>query len=135
MPRSKLIDAGEEIIYVYPEVRYIDDRGNPQYVPSSEPYPVRVTFTAARQSASDLIGQVEIGNVTGVVRSFKGGSWAKVMRNMRGAWEPWDVVTQPHLSTGPSRASRHGEFELRSTNGLGAHQTEDKPGGESWQNG
>jgi len=119
IPRSKLLDKGEEIVYVYPEVRYMDERGNPQYMPSSEAKAVRVTFSATRQSASDLIGQVEIGNVRGVTRHFTGGSWAKVLRNMRGVWEEWDVVTQPHLSTGASRATRHWEFELRSTNGLG----------------
>lgn len=127
IPRSKLLDKGEEIVYVYPEVRFEDERGNPQYVPSAEPKPVRVTFSAARQSASDLIGQVEIGNVKGVTRHFTGGSWAKVLRNMRGVWEEWDVVTQPHLSTGPSRATRHWEFELRSTNGLG-NEFPDKDG-------
>lgn len=119
IPRSKLLDKGEELIYVHPEVRFLDDRGNPQYVPSEDSYPLRVSFSAARQSPSDLIGQVEIGNVKGIVRKFRGGSWSKVLRNIRGAWEEWDVVTQPHLSTGSSRAIRHWEFELRSTNGLG----------------
>lgn len=119
IPQSKLVDRGEEIIYVYPEVRITDDRDNMLYAASDDPYAVRATLTAARQSASDLIGQVEIGNVTGIVRNFKGGSWAKVLRNIRGFWEEWDVVTQPHLSTGASRAARHWEFELRSTNGLG----------------
>lgn len=114
-----MIDKGEEVVYVHPEVRFVDERGNPQYAPSVEPVAIRATFSAARQSASDLIGQVEIGNVKGITRSFTGGSWAKVLRNMRGVWEEWDVVTQPHLSVGPSRASRHWEFELRSTNGLG----------------
>lgn len=119
MPRSKLIDYGEEVIWVYPEVRTVDASGNHVYVASNEPVMVRATITAMRQSASDLIGQVEIGSVKGVTRGFIGGSWVKVLRNIRGAWEEWDVVTQPHLSVGASRAVRHWEFELRSTNGLG----------------
>lgn len=127
MPRTKLIDNGEEIIYVYPEIRTQDARGNPLYVPAAEPYAVRATFSASRQSASDLIGQVEIGNAFGVTRTFRGGSWAKVSRNIRGRWEEWDVVTQPHLASGPSRSSRHWEFELRSTNGLGEHLSDTPP--------
>lgn len=119
MPRSKLLDAGEEIIYVYPEVRVMDERGNPQYAASTEGYAVRATFSATRQSPSDLIGQVEIGNARGVTRDFRGGSWAIVKRNIRGAWEEWNVVSQPHLSVGSSRAVRHYEFELRSVNGMG----------------
>lgn len=114
MPRSKIMDRGEEVITVFPEVSYRDDRGNLQQFPGTEGVDVRVTVSAMRMSASDVPGQIAISNVSMTARKVPGWEWARVL--FRG--EEWDIITPPHISTGVSRASRHYEFSLRSRNRL-----------------
>lgn len=114
MPRSKLLDKGEELVTVYPEVEYTTSRGNKMQVPGTEGTNLRVTVSAERMSSSDLLGQVSISIVTCSTRWIPGWDWARVV--FRG--EEWDLVTPPHVASGASRASRHFEFQLRSRNKL-----------------
>lgn len=114
MPRSKVLDGGEEIAIVYPEVLYTDDRGNRFYVAGEKPEKIRVTVSKARTSSSDLPGQVSIQNLKCTTRRITGWDWDRIV--LRG--EEWDLTTPPHIASGVSRASRHYEFELRSRNKL-----------------
>lgn len=114
MPRNKLVDRGEEIITVYPEVLFIDRQGNRSYRAGREGHAVRISVSEERKTPSDMIGQVSISLVRCVARSIPAWDWARVV--FRG--EEWDIVTPPHISSGASRATRHHEFVLRSRNGL-----------------
>lgn len=115
MARSKLMDRGEEICEIYPEVIVIDERGIQSRRAGTKPERYRVTVSKERQSTSDLIGQVSIRMLRVTTRHMAGGDYARAW--FRGEW--WDVQTQPHLSTGASKATRHWEFTLRSRNSLG----------------
>lgn len=115
MPRTKLLDRGEEICEIYPEVRVRNRQGSFSLRPGKTPEVIRVTVTEERMSASDLIGQVSIHYLRLSTRHMRGGAYARVV--FRG--EEWDIVTPPHLSTGSSRAIRHWEFKIRSRNRLG----------------
>lgn len=114
MPRTKLLDRGEEIMVAYPEVLFKDKRGNLQRRPGKQGRELRVSVSKERMSSSDLIGQVSISLIRCTTRSAPGWDYARIV--FRG--EEWDVVTPPHLSSGVSRASRHWEFTLRSRNRL-----------------
>lgn len=123
MPRSKLLDKGEEVAVLYPEVRIKDARGLTQRQPGKVGYPIRVTVTSARMTASDVPGQVSISAVNMITRynpDIPFWDWARL--EFRG--EEWDVKTPPHLSSGASRATRHWEFEARSRNRLGGNHAE-----------
>lgn len=113
--RSRLLDRGRAIVEVYPEVTVINDRGTPVKMPATTPVRVRATVTEDRSSSAELPGQVEVKVVKFTARSAPVGSWAKVM--YRG--EEWDVAIPPHFSVGPSRATDHVEFTLRSRNRVG----------------
>lgn len=114
MPRTKLLDCGEEICEIYPEIRVRDRYGGESIRAGKIPEIIRVTVTAERMSASDLIGQVSIHYLRLSTRSMRGGAYARVV--FRG--EEWDIVTPPHVSSGSSRAIRHWEFTIRSRNRL-----------------
>lgn len=114
MPRGKLIDRGEELCTVYPEVIYKDKDGKLLHRAGKEGKQIRVTVSEERRTASDLIGQVSVNMIRCVARYVPGWDWARVV--FRG--EEWDIVTPPHISSGSSRAIRHYEFVLRSRNGM-----------------
>lgn len=118
MPRSKLLDSGEEICVVYPEVEYTDSRGNKLLKAGLEGFPIRVSVSATRMTSSDLLGQVAVNMVRCTTRSVPGWKWARVV--FRG--EEWDILTPPHIASGASRATRHWEFTLRSRNRIGEPQ-------------
>ncbi|WP_024816965.1 hypothetical protein [Arthrobacter sp. 31Y] len=110
--RSRLLDAGAEVVLVYPEVVEVNRRGDPLRVPSDTPVRVRVTTSVDRSSDAELPGQVSSKVVKCLARSAPVGSWARVVY----AGEDWDVAYPPRLSPGVSRATRHVEFGLRSRN-------------------
>lgn len=114
MPRGKLIDQGEELCTVYPEVEYTDRYGNKTRRAGKVGHRIRVTVSEERRTPSDLMGQVSVNMIRCIARYVPGWDWARVVfRN-----EEWDIVTPPHISSGASRATRHYEFVLRSRNGL-----------------
>lgn len=119
MPRSKILDRGEEVATIYPEVRETNGRGEVYKTPGETGYTVRVTVTADKQAIAELPGQVHVK----VVRMFfrwpesrgKLGSNARIV--FRG--EDWDMSVPPHYSYGASRAMRHVELIIKSRNRLG----------------
>lgn len=114
MPRTKLLDRGEEIMTVFQEVVFEDSRGNLTRRPGKEQADVRVSVSKERMTASDLIGQVSINYVRITARKLPGWDFSRVF--FRG--EEWDITTPPHVSSGVSKASRHWEFTIRSRNRL-----------------
>jgi len=115
MARSRLLDAGREIILVYPEVLTVNSRGDEIRVPSDVPVEVKVTTSAQRQGDAEVPGQVSIKTVRCITRDAPVGSWARIV--YRG--EEWDLAAPPRFTPGLSKATRHVEFILRSRNKLG----------------
>lgn len=114
MPKSKLLDRGEEILEVFPEVRYKSDRDGEMYAAGRESRKIRVTVSYTRVSSSDIPGQVTIDEVKITTRFFPGWDWNRCI--FRG--EEYNLDKPPHLSTGTSKATRHYELILRGRNGL-----------------
>lgn len=110
-----MLDRGEELLTVYPEMLYTNRRGERMRIPGKEGTDVRVTVSAERMSSSDLVGQVAISYVTLSARWVPGWDWARVV--FRG--EEWDLVHPPHVASGASRSARHWEVKLRSRNKMG----------------
>jgi hypothetical protein len=84
-------------------------------VPDDTPVEIRVTTAEDRQSDAEIAGQVSVKVVRVLTRWAPVGSWARVEY----AGETWDLQSPPRFVTGPSRASDHVEFILRSRNQAG----------------
>jgi len=110
MLRSRLLDAGTSIIYVYPEVAARDSRNNLVKVPSETPIEVRATTTADRSSTAELPGQIEVSVIKCMTRDAPVGAWARVVHEGR----EWDLASPPRFSPGRSKATRFVSFTLRS---------------------
>lgn len=114
MSRSRLLDAGTEIIYVYPSVAQTNARGDVLQVPSTTPVAVRCTTSSQRQGDAELPGQVSMKTIRCIARSAPVSSWVRV--EYQG--EEWDLVGPPRFTPGVSRATAHCEFVIRSRNRL-----------------
>lgn len=114
MARSRLLDAGTEIILVYPSEYATNARGDVLQRPSETPVRVRATTSAQRQGDAELPGQVSMKTIRCIARSAPVGSWARV--EYQG--EEWDLVGPPRFTPGVSRATTHCEFIIRSRNKL-----------------
>lgn len=117
MRRSRLLDAGSDVILVYPEVSMRDSRNNLVKVPSDTPVTVRATTSMDRSSIAELPGQVEISVIRCVTRDAPVGSWARVEY----AGKEWDLAAPPRWSPGMSKATRYVSFTLRSRPGDTVH--------------
>src|ERR671926_1031438 len=113
MRRSRLLDSGTDIIWVYPEVEMRDSRNNLLKVPSDTPVKVHATTTADRSSIAELPGQVELSIIKCVTRDAPVGSWARVVYKN----QEWDLASPPRWSPGMSKATRFVSFTLRSRPG------------------
>lgn len=114
MRRSRLLDAGSDIIYIYPEVKMRDSRNNLVKVPATEPIKVRATTSYERSSIAELPGQIDLSVVKCVTRSAPVGSWARVVYDNR----EWDLAAPPRFSPGMSKATAFVSFTLRSRPGI-----------------
>ena len=110
MKRSRLLDAGTDTIYVYPEVKMRDSRGNLVKVPATEPVEVRATTSQDRSAIAELPGQIEISVIKCITRDAPIGSWARVVYDGK----EWDVASPPRFSPGRSKTTRFVSFTLRS---------------------
>jgi hypothetical protein len=113
MRRSRLLDAGSDIIWVYPEVKMRDSRNNLVKVPSETPVKMRATTTFDRSSIAELPGQVDVEVIKCVTRDAPVASWARIVYNDR----EWDLAAPPRFSPGMSKATRFVSFTLRSRPG------------------
>ena len=113
MRRSRLLDAGQSIIYVYPEVKMRDSRNNLVKVPSDTPVKVHATTTFDRSSIAELPGQIDLSVVKCVTRDAPVGSWARVVYDN----QEWDLAAPPRFSPGMSKNTRFVSFTLRSRPG------------------
>lgn len=114
MKRSRLLDSGADIIWVYPEVNMRDSRNNLVKVPSDTPIKVHATTTADRSSIAELPGQVDMSIIKCVTRDAPVGSWARIIY----AGKEWDLASPPRYSPGMSKATRFVSFTLRSRPGV-----------------
>lgn len=100
---------------IFPEVEIINNRGERIMMPADEPVKIRVTTSVDRSADAELPGQVSVKVMRVLARSAPVGSWAGV--EFRG--ERWDLAAPPRFTHGLSRATRHVEFTIRSTNNSG----------------
>lgn len=115
--RSRILDAGQEDMLIFPEVEVTNKRGESVIVPADVPVKIRVTTSVDRSADAELPGQVSSKVMRVLARSAPVGSWAGV--EFRG--ERWDLASPPRFTRGVSRATRHVEFMIRSTNNSGGH--------------
>lgn len=113
MRRSRLLDSGTDIIYVYPEVKMRDSRNNLVKVPSETPIKMHATTTFDRSSIAELPGQVDVEVLRCVTRDAPVASWARIVYDNR----EWDLAAPPRKSPGMSKATRFVSFILRSRPG------------------
>lgn len=113
---SRIIDKGNDVMDVYPEVETYNSRGEKMKRPADTPVRVRFTSSEDRSSKAELPGQVAIKVVRGIARDAPVGQWARVVYS----GEEWDIASPPRFTPGMSRALRHVEFTLRSRNGAKA---------------
>ena len=114
--KSKLLDRGRELIYVYPEVEVVNARGERVRVPAEEPVAVRVSMSKDRNATAELPGQVDVKIYRCVTRSAPVGAWVRVIHN----GEEWDLTSPPSFSEGVSKNTRQVSFTIRSRNDVGA---------------
>ena len=113
MKRSRLLDAGKAIIWVYPEEKKRDSRNNLVKVPSETPVKVRATTSYDRSSIAELPGQIDVDVLKCVTRDAPVGSWARIIHDGK----EWDLASPPRFSPGASKATRFVQFTLRSRPG------------------
>lgn len=89
-----LLDRGQEVLDVYPEVATTDDLGNTVVGPA--PTPVRIRAAVQPVTADELseVGQSLLTTYRVIARSAPVGPWARVRWvSDGGTW--WDVVGRP----------------------------------------
>lgn len=114
MRRSRLLDAGTSIIWVYPEVKMRDSRNNLVKVPSETPVKLRATTSYDRSSIAELPGQIDLSIIKCVTRDAPVGSWARIVYDDK----EWDLAAPPRFSPGMSKATRFVSFTIRSRPGV-----------------
>ena len=114
MRRSRLLDAGTDTIWVYPEVKMRDSRNNLVKILSERPVRVRATTSIDRSSIAELPGQIDLSVIKCVTRDAPVGSWARVVYDNR----EWDLAAPPRYSPGMSKATAYVSFTLRSRPGI-----------------
>jgi hypothetical protein len=112
--RSRLLDAGSDTIWVYPEVKMRDSRNNLVKIPSEVPVKVRATTSYDRSSIAELPGQIDVSVLKCVTRDAPVGSWSRVVYDNR----EWDLVSPPRRSPGMSKTTRYVHFTIRSRPGF-----------------
>lgn len=110
MARSRLLDRGNEYMQVYPDVEYINNRGERLKAPSDTPITLRVTVAYDRPHDAQTAGQVQVKQYKIFCRQAPFGTWARIV--FRG--EEWDLADPPTNSEGLSATTRHVEFTIRS---------------------
>lgn len=113
MRRSRLLDAGTSIIWVYPEVKMRDSRNNLVKVASDTPVKLMATTSFDRSSIAELPGQIDVSVIRCVTRDAPVGSWARVVFDGR----EWDLAAPPRFSPGMSKTTKFVSFTLRSRPG------------------
>lgn len=113
--KSRLLDRGQSIVYIYPEVEVTNARGEVVRVPAETPVPVRVSMSKDRNASAELPGQVDVKIIRCVARTAPVGAWVRVEY----AGEEWDVAAPPHFGEGVSKNTRNVTFTLRSRNDVG----------------
>lgn len=119
MPRSKILDRGEEVAEIFPEAYAVNRRGERYKVPDTKGYMVRVTATADKQAIAELPGQVHVKAVRLFFRWPKSYGHLGTISRVRFRGEDWDLSVPPHFSSGASKAMRHVELIIKSRNHLG----------------
>lgn len=106
-----LLDRGEQVLDVYPEVTTTDDLGNVIIGPASEP--IRVTASVQPVTSDELAaaGQDLVTTYRLIARTAPVGAWARIRWvSDGGTW--WDVVGRPRRY-GMSARTAHVDAILR----------------------
>ena len=109
---SRLLDRGNAVLDIYPEVETTNRRGDKMKIPSETPVKVRVSMSKDRNSTAELPGQVDVKIIRCVTRTAPVGTWSRIVYG----GEDWDLAAPPHFSDGVSRATRNVTFTIRSRN-------------------
>lgn len=112
MPRSIILDKGLEDMWIYPQEKHRDKRGNTIYQPSETPVRIRVTTSVDQGSDAELPGQVSVPVLRCLTRSAPVGPWARIVYNDA----EWDLAYPARFTPGVSRLTRHVEFGIRGRN-------------------
>lgn len=106
-----LLDRGEQVLDVYPEVTTTDDLGNVIIGPASEP--IRITASVQPVTSDELAaaGQDLVTTYRLIARTAPVGAWARIRWvSDGGTW--WDVVGRPR-KYGMSARTAHVDAILR----------------------
>jgi hypothetical protein len=112
--KSQLLDRGQGILTIYPQITVTNSRGDKMNVPSDVGYKLRVSMSRDRNASAELAGQVDVKMIRCLARSVPNGTWARVEYE----GEEWDLVAPPHHGVGASKATRSVSFVIRSRNEL-----------------
>lgn len=116
MARTRLLDKGAETMLIYPDVEYINNRGERVKAPSDTPETLRVTVAYDRPHDAETPGQVQVKQYKILARQVPFGTWARI--EFRG--EEWDLAEPPTETQGTTKTTRHVEFVIRSRGALNA---------------
>lgn len=111
---STFMERGRQTLILWP-VRTIHNRhGEAEYSADLDnPIRLRVTTSEDRSQIADLPGQVDVDIMRVISRHYpgrEGGTWSRC--RLDGV--DYDLAEPPRFSPGPSKASEHWEFKLRS---------------------
>lgn len=113
MIHSIILDRGRETLVIYPEKKVVNGRREPLITwDPDNPKTIKVTAVTDRQSDAEVVGQLSVKVLRIMTREALPGSWNRV--EFRGEW--WDFARPPTQAFGPSRATDHWEFTIRSRN-------------------
>lgn len=106
-----LLDKGEEVLDIYPEVTTADDLGNVVVGPAQEPIRVRLTVQPVTSDEISAVGQDLLTTYRAIGRTAPLGAWARIRWvSDGGTW--WDVIGRPRRY-GTSRRTAHVDAILR----------------------
>ena len=114
--KSLLLDRGQAILEIYPEVTMTNSRGDLVKMPGLVPIKVRASISRDRNASAELPGQVDIKIMRVLARTAPTGAWSRIVYD----GEEWDLASPPHFGVGVSRATRSVSFTIRSRNDAAA---------------
>lgn len=107
-----LLDRGNEVADIYPEVETTDADGNVIKIPANEPVTITCRIQPVSSAEAAVLGQHTTTVYRLIARDAPLGAWARV--HARG--QDWDLAGEPLWSNGSPR-TRHVTALLRARGG------------------
>lgn|SRR5699024_1735122 len=123
-----LLDRGREIIWVYPETKVYNNRGDLKLIPADTPVRIRCTTSQERSQMADVPGQVDIQILRVTARRIPTGeggrpaTWSRIVYQ----GQEYDMGEPPRLNKGATRRTDHWTFTLRSRSNLSQISSEEQ---------